>query len=304
MSARVLRRRPVLAGVFRDRRRRQQRPHALRGRSGRASPSRLDHQGDDALPAVRATRQGRADACSRASRSPSTPRRRSRRSSASSRARRSASRTRSRRSSPARPTTSRSRSPRRSATTKSTFAEMMTRKAHALGMANTTYRNASGLPNDQQITTARDLTILGALARGPLSALLPIFLHRRVRIRRRDDRQSQPSARAGRRRRRHQDRLHPRLRLQPPDLGPPRRPIARRRRHGRPQRARPRSDHGEPDRGPSRAGLDGPHRDRGRRRLVVRATRPPSRAAPAVRAWPSSPRTCRRAYRPPRGAGG
>jgi D-alanyl-D-alanine carboxypeptidase len=42
----------------------------------------------------------------------------------------------------------------------STFAEMMTRKAHALGMANTTYRNASGLPNDQQITTARDLTVL------------------------------------------------------------------------------------------------------------------------------------------------
>src|SRR5208283_3942781 len=42
----------------------------------------------------------------------------------------------------------------------STFADMMTRKAHALGMANTTYRNASGLPNDQQITTAHDLTIL------------------------------------------------------------------------------------------------------------------------------------------------
>ena len=42
----------------------------------------------------------------------------------------------------------------------SSFAEMMTRKAHALGMTNTTYRNASGLPNDQQITTARDLTVL------------------------------------------------------------------------------------------------------------------------------------------------
>src|SRR5208283_5713034 len=42
----------------------------------------------------------------------------------------------------------------------SNFAEMMTRKAHALGMANTQYRNASGLPNDSQITTARDLTIL------------------------------------------------------------------------------------------------------------------------------------------------
>jgi D-alanyl-D-alanine carboxypeptidase len=43
----------------------------------------------------------------------------------------------------------------------SNFADMMTRKAHALGMANTVYRNASGLPNDEQVTTARDLTILG-----------------------------------------------------------------------------------------------------------------------------------------------
>ena len=43
---------------------------------------------------------------------------------------------------------------------KSTFAEMMTRKAHALGMSRTIYRNASGLPNDEQITTARDLTVL------------------------------------------------------------------------------------------------------------------------------------------------
>ncbi|HME85786.1 MAG TPA: serine hydrolase [Roseiarcus sp.] len=42
----------------------------------------------------------------------------------------------------------------------STFAEMMTRKARALGMSSTVYRNASGLPNDEQITTARDLTIL------------------------------------------------------------------------------------------------------------------------------------------------
>jgi len=40
------------------------------------------------------------------------------------------------------------------------FAEMMTRKAHALGMSRTLYRNASGLPNDEQLTTARDLSIL------------------------------------------------------------------------------------------------------------------------------------------------
>ncbi|MGY2052829.1 serine hydrolase [Methylobacterium sp. JK268] len=40
------------------------------------------------------------------------------------------------------------------------FAEMMTRKAHALGMSRTHYVNASGLPDTDQITTARDLTIL------------------------------------------------------------------------------------------------------------------------------------------------
>jgi D-alanyl-D-alanine carboxypeptidase len=43
----------------------------------------------------------------------------------------------------------------------SNFADLMTRKAHALGMSNTLYRNASGLPNDEQVTTAHDLTILG-----------------------------------------------------------------------------------------------------------------------------------------------
>src|SRR6201997_2439342 len=38
---------------------------------------------------------------------------------------------------------------------------MMTRKAHALGMSRTLYRNASGLPNDEQVTTARDQATLG-----------------------------------------------------------------------------------------------------------------------------------------------
>jgi len=41
------------------------------------------------------------------------------------------------------------------------FARMMTKKAREIGMANTTYRNASGLPDEEQITTARDMTILG-----------------------------------------------------------------------------------------------------------------------------------------------
>jgi D-alanyl-D-alanine carboxypeptidase len=41
------------------------------------------------------------------------------------------------------------------------FAKLMTRKARALGMTKTVYRNASGLPNDDQVTTARDQSTLG-----------------------------------------------------------------------------------------------------------------------------------------------
>jgi len=41
------------------------------------------------------------------------------------------------------------------------FARQMTRKARALGMQHTVYRNASGLPNDEQVTTARDQALLG-----------------------------------------------------------------------------------------------------------------------------------------------
>jgi D-alanyl-D-alanine carboxypeptidase len=41
------------------------------------------------------------------------------------------------------------------------FAKLMTRKARALGMSNTVYKNASGLPDDGQITTARDQSTLG-----------------------------------------------------------------------------------------------------------------------------------------------
>ncbi len=41
------------------------------------------------------------------------------------------------------------------------FARIMTQKAHALGMSRTTYVNASGLPDDEQITTARDQALLG-----------------------------------------------------------------------------------------------------------------------------------------------
>ena len=41
------------------------------------------------------------------------------------------------------------------------FARMMTAKARQLGMKSTTFRNASGLPDSRQVTTARDMAILG-----------------------------------------------------------------------------------------------------------------------------------------------
>jgi D-alanyl-D-alanine carboxypeptidase len=41
------------------------------------------------------------------------------------------------------------------------FAKLMTRKARALGMSKTVYRNANGLPNPEQVTTARDQATLG-----------------------------------------------------------------------------------------------------------------------------------------------
>lgn len=45
------------------------------------------------------------------------------------------------------------------------FARMMTNKARALGMTRTTYRNAHGLPNTEQRTTARDQARLGIALR-------------------------------------------------------------------------------------------------------------------------------------------
>ncbi|MEE8272302.1 MAG: D-alanyl-D-alanine carboxypeptidase family protein [Alphaproteobacteria bacterium] len=40
------------------------------------------------------------------------------------------------------------------------FARQMTERAHELGMANTTFRNASGLPDRSQVSTARDMARL------------------------------------------------------------------------------------------------------------------------------------------------
>jgi D-alanyl-D-alanine carboxypeptidase len=45
--------------------------------------------------------------------------------------------------------------------TESHFARDMTNRARRLGMSKTTFRNASGLPDDAQVTSARDMATLG-----------------------------------------------------------------------------------------------------------------------------------------------
>ena len=71
------------------------------------------------------------------------------------------------------------------------FAKLMTQKAHALGMSRTTYVNASGLPDDDQITTARDQALLGRAIQDRFPRYykyfsLPTFVYHGVAIRNHD----------------------------------------------------------------------------------------------------------------------
>lgn len=59
--------------------------------------------------------------------------------------------------------------------TEADFARAMTKKARALGMNNTTFRNASGLPDSEQVTTARDLIILAQRILADFPEHAPIF---------------------------------------------------------------------------------------------------------------------------------
>ena len=62
--------------------------------------------------------------------------------------------------------------------TESNFAQLMTRKARALGMSHTVYHNASGLPDPGQITTARDLATLGRAIQSRFPQYYPYFAMR------------------------------------------------------------------------------------------------------------------------------
>src|SRR5262245_15454446 len=58
------------------------------------------------------------------------------------------------------------------------FARAMTQKARQLGMAATTFRNASGLPDDEQITTARDMVTLALRLQDDFPQHYPLFATR------------------------------------------------------------------------------------------------------------------------------
>jgi D-alanyl-D-alanine carboxypeptidase len=57
------------------------------------------------------------------------------------------------------------------------FGQMMTRQAHALGMKNSRFENPSGLPDPDQITTARDMAVLGHALIYHFPQYYPYFSH-------------------------------------------------------------------------------------------------------------------------------
>ncbi len=67
--------------------------------------------------------------------------------------------------------------------TESQFAVMMTQRARALGMRSTTFRNASGLPDSRQVTTARDMATLSRALWRDFPQYYPYFSRERFTYR-------------------------------------------------------------------------------------------------------------------------
>jgi D-alanyl-D-alanine carboxypeptidase len=59
--------------------------------------------------------------------------------------------------------------------TEESFARQMTHKARQLGMTSTVFRNASGLPNREQVTTARDMAKLAQALLRDFPHYYPVF---------------------------------------------------------------------------------------------------------------------------------
>lgn len=62
------------------------------------------------------------------------------------------------------------------------FADKMTAMARTIGMPRTVFRNATGLPNDGQVTTARDMAVLAMALLRDYPEHYPLFSQRSVTI--------------------------------------------------------------------------------------------------------------------------
>jgi len=63
------------------------------------------------------------------------------------------------------------------------FGKVMTEKAHQLGMSNTIFKNASGLPDPEQVTTARDMATLGVALLRDFPEEFKLFSMRGIKFR-------------------------------------------------------------------------------------------------------------------------
>jgi D-alanyl-D-alanine carboxypeptidase len=66
--------------------------------------------------------------------------------------------------------------------TEENFADLMTVAAHDIGMTRTTFRNATGLPDAHQVTTAHDLALLAMSLLRDYPSDYPLFSQRSVTI--------------------------------------------------------------------------------------------------------------------------
>ena len=95
------------------------------------------------------------------------------------------------------------------------FAQRMNREARALGLSATHFDNATGLPDRQQITSARDMALLARAAADRFPRELRLLRHEELHLERPQASKHQPAPRRASRRRRHEDRLYPHVGLQP-----------------------------------------------------------------------------------------
>ena len=103
--------------------------------------------------------------------------------------------------------------------TEAGFVRMMNERARQIGMRSTTFNNASGLPDNRQITTARDMVTLALRLQDDFPQSLPALRDEIVRLPRQDLPHAQHAAARLPGHGRHQDRLHEGLRLQPRLVG-------------------------------------------------------------------------------------